>query len=164
MSNQLCVAGTWGIGSTASVQSPHPWLQSLKALTGERSAGHVAPYLIQATQSDLRRVAALPDDWDGAGSIRPKAASVANAAARLPELCRLAMVADRWVAPHVSASEVGEITFEWWEDARKLTIYFGDHNIEVLRVWGPDMNQEMDHHQIVKTAQLAHAWAWLYGN
>ena len=74
------------------------------------------------------------------------------------------MVADRWVAPHVSASEIGEITFEWWEDARKLTIYFGDHSIEVLRVWGPDMDQEMDHHQIVKTAQLAPAWAWLYGN
>lgn len=164
MSNQLCVAGAWGLGSTASIRSPHPWLQSLKALTGDKSAGDVAPYLIQSSQSDLRRVAALPNDWDGAGSARPRPASVANAAARLPEFCRLAMVADRWVPPHISASESGEVTFEWWDDVRKLTVYFGDHDMEVIRVWGTDMDHEMDHSQIVKTAQVARAWAWLYGN
>lgn len=74
------------------------------------------------------------------------------------------MVADRWVPPHISASEAGEITFEWWDEGRKLTVYFGDHDMEVIRVWGADMDHEMDHFQIVKTAQVARAWAWLYGN
>lgn len=164
MSSQLCVAPVWGMGRTASVQSPHPWLQSLRALTGDRSAGHVAPYLIQASQSQLRKVSALPSDWDGAGSLRPRPASVANASAKLTEVCRLAMVAGRWAAPHISASEAGEITFEWWNDSRKLTIYFGDDDMELLRVWGPDIDNEMDHRRITKTAQIAPAWAWLYGN
>jgi hypothetical protein len=74
------------------------------------------------------------------------------------------MEASRWEAPHISASESGEITFEWWDNARKLTIYFGDNEMEVLRVWGPDMDHEMDHVHIAKTEQLAPAWAWLYGN
>lgn len=164
MSGNTCVIGSWGIGRTASVRSPHPWLQALKGLAGNQSAFEVAPYLTQASAEKLRSVAQLPDDWDGEGSTRPNPASVGNALARLPEICRLAMVAGSWVPPHISASEDGEITFEWWEGARKLTIYFGANHMEVIRVWGTNMEHEMDHRFISDPAELAPAWAWLYGN
>jgi hypothetical protein len=132
----------------------------------KRAAGanHVVPYLTQSALRDVQYVAGLQANWDGAGSERPRPSSIANASARLPELCKMAMVAGRWKAPHVSASEAGEVTFEWWEDERKLIIYFGDAHMEALRVWGADMESEMDHVQAHRTEELASAWAWLNGN
>lgn len=163
MSAQLCAAGSWGIGRTASVDLPHPWLRSLGALVGSEGVAQVAPYLTQGSQRELRRVANLPQDWDGAGSATPRPESVANAAFRLTELCRLAMAAGTWVPPHISASEAGEITFEWWNGARKLTLYFGDQDLEVLRSWGTDVDDEMELVRVSRAAELALAWAWLYG-
>lgn len=163
MSSQLCIDRTWGRERTHSVGLPHPWLESLKKLAGG-AAGDVDRYLVQSSQSQLRAISALPDDWDGAGSARPRAASVANASARLLELCRLAMLAGTWKPPHISASEFGDVTFEWWDGRRKLTIYFGDEDMEVLRVWGANIESEMQHRQIVSAREIAADWAWLNGD
>lgn len=162
MSGTTCTVGSWGVGRTASVRSPHPWLQALK-LSGDQAALDVAPYLTQASKQRLRAVASLSEDWDGAGSASPTPASVANSLTKLPEICKVAMLAGIWIPPHISASEAGEITFEWWEGSRKLTIYFGDHDMEVIRVWGADMEHEMDQRVVAGPADLAPAWAWLYG-
>jgi hypothetical protein len=164
VSGSTCVFGSWGIGRTSSVHSPHPWLQALNALSGDESALDLAPYLTLSSKARLRAVAELPENWDGEGSAKPRPSSVANAMARLPEICKVAMLAGSWVPPHISASEDGEITFEWWEGARKLTLYFGDSQMEVICVWGADIEHEMDHRVVAMSADVAPAWAWLYGN
>lgn len=161
----LCLNESWGREATSSVRSPHPWMQALRALGGQPArTTDVVTYLVQSAQSDLRRVAAFPDDWDNAGSLAPRAASVANAAARLVEICDVAMRTGRWNPPHIGVSESGEVTFEWWRANRKLTIYFGDESMEVLRVWGADMDDEMVHETVSHPAAIAQAWAWLNGN
>jgi hypothetical protein len=157
----LCILGGWGEGRTRSFATPHPWLAFLVQAS---DTNHVVPYLTQSCQRDIQRIAKLPDDWDGAGSQRPRPESVANALARLPALCNMAMVAGEWEPPHVSASESGDVTFEWWEGERKLTLYFGDKLIEALRVWGTDIESEMDSITVSRIEQLATAWAWLNGN
>lgn len=162
MSQQLCIEPSWGAGLTQSANSSHPFLRCLVALTGERTTEHLASYLIQASMRDLMRVSRLPENWDRAGSFAPRAGSVANALARLPEICGMAINGGPWMQPHISASESGDITFEWWHGLRKLTMYFGDEDVEAIRVWGADIDKEMQQLHLNSMADLAPSWAWLY--
>ena len=164
MSQQLCIEPSWGAGRTQSANASHPFLRSLGALTGERTTERLTSYLIQAALKELMRVARLPDDWDRGGSLAPRPAAVANAAARLPEICAVAVKVGPWIQPHISASETGDITFEWWNGPRKLTLYFDDQGVDLIRVWGIDIDDEMQHLRMKSTADLATSWAWLYAD
>jgi hypothetical protein len=136
---------------------------ALGALGAEPLANQMARYFTQSAQRELARIGRLPGDWDHAGSAQPRPAAVSNAAARLPELYRLTMLlTGRWVAPHISASESGEISFEWWDNDRKLTLYFGDEAMDAIRVWGVNIDSEMELSHIESIAELSKAWAWLY--
>ena len=164
MSQQLCIEPSWGAGRTQSVNATHPFLRCLGALTGERTSERLTSYLIQASVKDLMRVARLREDWDRAGSMAPRPQAVANASARLAEICGMAVKAGPWIQPHISASENGDITFEWWNGPRKLTLYFGDDGVEVIRVWGIDIDNDMEHLHLRSTDDLAPLWAWLYAD
>ncbi len=164
MTQHLCIERSWGAGLTQSIQSPHPFLSCLHALTGETTTDKLTSYLIQATMKELLRVARFPEDWDDAGSSAPRPSAVANASARLVEICGMAIQSGPWVAPHVSASETGDITFEWWNGQRKLTVYFGDTGLEVIEVWGPDIQEQMRVVQLNGGDAMAQSWAWLYGH
>ena len=163
MSQQLCVDLAWGSGRTQSISSPHPYLESLVSLTKDGTTERLTSYLSQATMKDLSRVATLPENWDHADSPAPTPAAVANAFARLPEICSMAIKSSQWVNPHVSASESGEITFEWWHADKKLTLYFGQDGVEAIRVWGPDIDEEMQHFHLERVEELTPSWTWLYG-
>lgn len=164
MSQQLCIQPSWGAGRTQSANASHPFLRFLGALTGESTSERLTSYLIQASLKELMRVARLPEDWDRGGSSAPRPAAVANASARLPEICAMAVKAGPWIQPHISASETGDITFEWWNGLRKLTLYFDDDGVEVIRVWGIDIDNEMQHLHVTSMSDLAASWAWLYAD
>lgn len=157
----LCLSAGWGEARTASVRMQHPFLEFVSRRNGP---DQILLYLTQSSRRDIQHIAKLPPNWDGAESERPRPSSVANALSRLPELCKMATSAGIWRAPHVSASESGDVTFEWWVEERKLIVYFGDSGMEVLRVWGPDIHNQMEHFSTDRTAQLAPSWAWLNGN
>ena len=163
MSQLLCAGLSWGTGRTQSISNPHPFLQSLVALTKDDSTERLTSYLNQATIEDLSRVSKLTENWDHAGSLAPNPAAVANAFARLPEICSMAIKKSQWTSPHVGASESGEITFEWWNRDKKLTLYFGLTGVEAIKVWGPDIDEEMTHFSLEQVDELAPSWAWLYG-
>lgn len=60
-----------------------------------------------------------------------------------------------------------DIVFEWWRNTRKLTFYVSTRGVECIKVWGPDMNTEME---VVETVPVDEArgaeyflplWTWL---
>jgi hypothetical protein len=120
-------------------------------------------YALQRSEAALRRVATFRPDWDRAGSLAPNPAAVSNASAVLPELYR-ACCATRvpWRSPHISANEEGEISFEWWEGDRKLTLYVGSDAMQVVKVWGVHLFDEMDVVTLQSAAEFGPLWTWLH--
>lgn len=154
-----CSGGT----NTADVQGLQRYVQGHLKTPSDNSSGQLARFFVQRSQAKLRNLHDLPEDWDGAGSAAPNADAIANAAARLPELYRIGAAHAQWREPHISANEDGEVSFEWWCGPRKITMYFGSSTIELIRVWGENIQDEMSHVQVDPDLdEFAQAWPWLY--
>jgi hypothetical protein len=136
-------------------------LRSREYLAGPQ----VVRYVLQGAEEALRQVGYFQANWDGAGSPAPSKRAIFNASTYLPDLYLAARTTvHRWRSPHVSASERGEISFEWWEGTRKLTMYFGDANVEVIKVWGPHIDNDMEEVDLVEAADFGPLWSWLHGD
>jgi hypothetical protein len=65
-----------------------------------------------------------------------------------------------WHNPLINIID-SEIIFEWWHDAKKMTIYSSDTSIEYIKVWGADMDHEMEEGMAETTDQIESLWQWL---
>jgi hypothetical protein len=65
-----------------------------------------------------------------------------------------------WSEPLVNISG-SEIVFEWWYDAKKVTVYFYETNAEFIRVWGADIDNEMEEGVAETNDQIEFLWQWL---
>jgi hypothetical protein len=111
----------------------------------------------------LKQLASLGTNWDGRGSAAPGAAALEAAARLLPRLHdSVATLRQGWTAPHITASEAGDIVFEWWNGERKLTAYVSETGMEVLKVWGVDIEKEMEAIQLRSPAMFQELWEWLF--
>lgn len=68
---------------------------------------------------------------------------------------------DSWTSPHVTLSENNEIVFEWWHGTKKITLYFGETGSEYIKVWGTDIETEMDSGPLRDDWNLTSLWLWL---
>lgn len=107
-------------------------------------------------------MAALPEDWDGHCSARPNEHAVERARQLLEDVFRESTVAVGWQSPYISASEDGEIVFEWWNGVRKLTIYVGVEESTYLKSWGPHIVDEMEDGVLIQSWDPS-LWIWLLG-
>jgi hypothetical protein len=124
----------------------------------------VSPLALAHVKARLEALKRLPANWDGHGSDKPDAGAIELTISVLPEFFRGAAQTDYgWSNPHVSANESGGIVLEWWTDARKLTVYVAWTDISYIRVWGDDVETEMDEGTL--TADLRQefesVWSWL---
>jgi len=72
------------------------------------------------------------------------------------------LVGPRWRSPLRNTSPWGEQVFEWWHGERKLTVYFQNTaDVEYMKVWGPDVDTEMESGNIGATA-FQDLWRWLH--
>lgn len=138
--------------------------RSSPALQTDAVVNQFARLFTLSSQQKLSRIRGYQQNWDGYGSAKPTAEAIANAEARLPELYRLTTLQGVWREPHVSASEAGEVSFEWWSGSRKVTMYFSDHAAEIMRVWGVNMDTEMDLQPMPTLDSFPAVWSWLYGS
>ena len=67
----------------------------------------------------------------------------------------------QWTPPHISSSAFGEVVFEWWEDDRKLTLYFDGIDVEYVRVAGPDVDRDMKDGAVRTIGHWVSFWQWL---
>jgi hypothetical protein len=66
-----------------------------------------------------------------------------------------------WQHPNVTVSPEGEVVLEWWRGARKLTIYVAANGTSYLKVWGPNMHDEMEDGLLKSLDTATHLWTWL---
>jgi len=65
-----------------------------------------------------------------------------------------------WIEPLINYVDQ-EVTLEWWNANKKLTIYFSDAAIDYIRVWGPNIKNEMEDGEIVNPFSFVALWQWL---
>jgi len=112
-----------------------------------------------ASHATIDRLASLSRDWDTYGSVTPHPIAVERSRQLLEEAFRAAAVG--WQAPHISASEEGEIVLEWWNGPRKLTIYVGPEVTTFLKSWGPHVIDDMADGVLAQNWD-PELWAWLF--
>lgn len=137
--------------------------QHISAIEGWRfdspslSARH--PYLL-ASHSVLDKLATLAANWDSHGSVRPHPVAIERSRQLLEEVFR-ATATIGWQAPHISASEDGEVVFEWWNGSRKLTLYVGPQETTFLKSWGPHLVDDMADGVLGESWDPL-LWTWLF--
>lgn len=130
--------------------------------SGRSSDGQrVADLAFHSTLQSIQRLHGLQDNWDGNASRKPKSKSVLSAAdvARKFHLCVINS-GQLWARPHISADEDGDVVFEWWSRERKLTIYVSGPKVSYIKVWGSDIDDEMED-GLVTNAGFPNLWRWL---
>lgn len=122
----------------------------------------IPEFALFSSKVALTRLRSFNENWDGFGSQRPNPTAIDRAYPLLESLYRQAVcTTSRWEQPNITASECGEIVFEWWVSARKLTIYLSDDDAYFIRVWGVDIDDEMDDGSL-QDIQFAELWTWLH--
>jgi len=63
--------------------------------------------------------------------------------------------------PNVTLSLEGEIVLEWWNGEKKLTIYVSRDAADFVKVWGPDIDSQMEDGEISGPSGWVSLWEWL---
>lgn len=50
--------------------------------------------------------------------------------------------------PLINITEQQEIVLEWWNKNKKITIYISDKTIDYIKIWGANMDNEMEYNSI----------------
>ena len=132
-----------------------------KTISGDELSRAAKEPTLLALHDQLDRIALLPDDWDGHGSVRPHSSAIDNARQFLEDAYRQSEAAEGWQIPHISSSEDGEIVFEWWHGNRKLTVYAGPQELTYLKSWGPHVVNDMDDGALPDDG-ISSLWTWLF--
>ena len=65
-----------------------------------------------------------------------------------------------WIEPLINYVDQ-EVSLEWWNANKKLTIYFSDAAIDYIRVWGANIKNEMEDGEIANPFCFVALWQWL---
>jgi hypothetical protein len=111
----------------------------------------------------LESLRSLPENWDGFDSAAPNGEAIDNAAVLMQELYDAAVDTELpWIRPHISASEDGSVLLEWWSATKKLSLYVASEECTYIKVWGLNVETEMDDGQVQDfSADLEALWRWL---
>lgn len=71
-------------------------------------------------------------------------------------------VAKTWEKPLVNSNDEGEIVLEWWQDTRKITVYIGENEVVFLKIWGPNIENEMQDGVLTNAETVSALWNWLH--
>ena len=70
-----------------------------------------------------------------------------------------------WEEPLINSTDEAEVLLEWWRDERKLTFYAGESETSYVKVWGPDIYEQMEQGEMAPQnfdSGLRELWKWLY--
>lgn len=66
----------------------------------------------------------------------------------------------KWYEPLINRNET-ETLLEWWYQGNKLSIYVEEDLITYIKVWGADMDNEMEDGIVTTEHDLKNLWEWL---
>lgn len=68
-----------------------------------------------------------------------------------------------WYPPHLAGCD-DEVSLEWWRGPRNLTVFVRGYEVEVLRVSGPNVNNDIDtQYRVDQPEEAVRVWRWLRG-
>lgn len=109
----------------------------------------------------IRQVQTWGVNWDGADALAVPSAAAARATALIDKIYSTSSQLNiDWIDPNVTASPHGEVVLEWWNNEKKLTIYVNEKLSEYVKVWGPDIDEEMED-GVLSDDQTANMLIWL---
>jgi hypothetical protein len=111
----------------------------------------------QWLRGEMRKIQTLSSD-----SGVPSEVAVTSALQILNSLFERAVKLGSWSSPHITLSENNEIVFEWWQGRKKITFYFGNGQPEYIKIWGANIDSEMDSGALTDGWTLTSLWLWLY--
>ena len=113
----------------------------------------------------LDRIEALQQwgaGWNDYHGSPPNAVRIARAIAWVKDMYRDASATNEpWSTPLVTASEDGEILFEWWRDPKRLSVYITELGAEYIKAWGPHILNEMEEGPADTSKIRRGLWQWL---
>lgn len=68
---------------------------------------------------------------------------------------------ENWMRPNITTGSEGEVVFEWWQGAKKLTVYVSSQAVEYVQVWGIDIYEDMSDGNAEPVETCMKLWAWL---
>lgn len=66
-----------------------------------------------------------------------------------------------WQKPLINAGNDIEVVLEWWNKKKKLTVYVSESTAEFIKVWGSDIDDDMEDGSIDSDDTLKSLWAWM---
>ena len=109
-------------------------------------------------------LATLHDNWDGYGSPAPSAGILAYAREVVAVLQAAALSRGvPWVPPHIGSNERGQVTLEWWQGDRTLTLFVrSEDQVDYLKAWGSNIESEMEDGEVSRLADFVTLSRWLH--
>ncbi|GAA6620649.1 hypothetical protein [Scytonema sp. NUACC26] len=66
-----------------------------------------------------------------------------------------------WHEPLINLGVDSEIVFEWWYENKKITVYILGNTAEYIKVWGRDIDNEMEDGLATSSVEILNLWKWL---
>lgn len=157
---------TTGYDWASPAQATHTTTRTLKAqvLNFFRKPATVAivnEIPVYGAIQKIRQLQSWGANWDGVDAVAVNAEAIARAIALLDQMYSITtQLYIDWSAPNVTASPHGEVVLEWWNREKKLTVYVSEAQSDFVKVWGPDIDEEMED-GILSDGQTASLLIWL---
>ena len=114
----------------------------------------------EETLARLDDLETWPAGWNGYGVAAPDPRAVEAAKGWVRSV-----PGDHWRTPDAAAAdEEGSPSFEWWAaTGRKVTAYLEPEAVWVIKVWGADIEREMEDLEVGGPDEWREVWRWLEG-
>ena len=101
------------------------------------------------------------DNWDGRGSQKPTELTTAHAKVVMGAfLDSVISIGHRCDTPSISSDGDGNVTAVWYKNERQLHLQIGEQEAEYFKVWGTNIDTEMDV-DFLKPENYLTLWKWL---
>lgn len=111
--------------------------------------------------SKLNEILKQAMNWTDPDRDPPSVKAITSAKSWLQQFHDAAKADAGWETPHITSTECGEISFEWWNGHRKFSIFFTDDQVEFIKAWGYNIDTEMDSGELSTCEQFRVLWQWL---
>ncbi len=117
--------------------------------------------LIEPFKEKLAKISFRQDDWDHAGSLKPKIGVISQAHTALESFLYTTINEGLiWHTPLISSDEEGNIVIEWHHGAHELHVDIDEDGMEYIKVWGANIQSEM-HVNSLNASEFLNLWKWL---
>ena len=101
------------------------------------------------------------DNWDGRASKKPTVLTLIHGKKIIDAMLNSVISSGyQCVIPSISSDGDGYVTAVWYKNERQLHLQIGEHEVEYFKVWGTNIDTEMDVDHL-KPENYLTLWKWL---